>query len=263
MEQKLRRYVDRKFAIYPKTNEILELREELFSMMRDKYRDYQNSGMSKEKSYKKALTFMDSYKQAIREVEKGSELGALRKKLIGTLTFSALYFIVFTGAYLYVSMVLVKSFERTWLIGVAGAFIYLIYLAATLLSYARMFDMQVFARCMMGFLFFSFIPPIYVFPNLFCMEMLGVSGWAHSWLIIPIILFIYVTADLIVFARKTGKLAFGLELAGAGLLLTTAIYLIVSYFNHMWSVAWIIYLLYLAVAALVFYICKIKSMRKK
>lgn len=82
---------------------------------------------------------MDRYKLAIREVETGSKLVALRKKFIGSLAFSAFYFITFICAYLYISMVTVKSFESTWLIGVGGAFIYLVYLATNALGYAKMF----------------------------------------------------------------------------------------------------------------------------
>ena len=33
MEMKLRAYINRKFFMYPKTKEIVELREELYSMM--------------------------------------------------------------------------------------------------------------------------------------------------------------------------------------------------------------------------------------
>lgn len=262
MEQKLRSYIDRKFRIYPKTDEIVELREELFSMMRDKYRDCQNSGMSKEQSYKKALSFMDNYKQAIREVETGSKLGALWKKFIGSLAFSAFYFIAFISVYLYISMVTVKSFESTWLIGVGGAFIYLIYLAVNALGYAKMFDMKVLSRCSLGFFFFSLIPLIYVFPNLYAMELYGEAAWEYSWLVIPVILVIYIITDLIAFGKTNNKRCLDIEIALGGLVLTTAVYLIVAYFYNLWSIAWIVYLMYLSIAVLTFYISKKTSIGK-
>lgn len=256
MEQKLRKYVDGKFRLYPKTEEIVELREELFSMMRDKYRDCQNSGMSKEASYKQALSFMDNYKLAIREVETGSKLGALRKKFVGSLAFSVFYFVAFICAYLYISMVTVKSFETTWLIFVAGAFIYLAYLAVNALGYAKLFDMKGLSRCSLGFLFISLIPLIYVFPNLVADVIYGKPAWGYSWLIIPVIVFIYMLTDLIVFGKSSHKKCLGLEIVLAGLALTTAVYLIIAYLYNLWGIAWIVYLVYLSIAALTFYISK-------
>lgn len=256
MEIKLRRYVDRKFRLYPKTVEILELQEELYSMMRDKYRDCQNSGMSKEASYKQALTFMKDYKLAIREVETGSSLGALRKKTIGSLAFSAFYFIAVVCAFLYLSMVTFKSFDNTWLIIVGGAFVYLVYLAANVLGYARMFRLRILLRCSLAFLFLTFVPLLYVFPSLVADELLGMPAWEHSWLLLPVLLFAYILTDLIAFWKTTSKKCRGFELALGGLVLATAIYLIVAYFYSLWNIAWIVYLVYLSIAALAFYISK-------
>ena len=81
MEEKLKRYIDRKFLLYPKTKEILEVRDELYSIMLDKYNDCLNMGITQEESYKRATEMTDDYKEAIRELEKGSSLGALKKTL--------------------------------------------------------------------------------------------------------------------------------------------------------------------------------------
>lgn len=263
MEQKLRKYVEGKFRLYPKTDEIMELREELYSMMRDKYRDCQNSGMSKDTSYKQALTFMENYKLAIREVETGSKLGALRKKFIGSLAFSVFYFIAIICAYLYISMVTVKSFEATWLIIVGAAFVYAVYLSVNALVYARMFNMKTLSRCSLGFLFMSLIPLLYVFPNLIAEILYRNPAWEYSWLAIPVIVFIYVLTDLIAFGKSTYKKCLGLEIALVGLVLTTVVYLIVAYFYSLWSIAWIVYLVYLCIAALAFYISKIINTKGK
>ncbi len=70
METKLRKYVNRKFLLYPKTNEIVEVREELYSIMLDKYNDCLDMGITQDECYKKAIEMMADYKEAIREVEK-------------------------------------------------------------------------------------------------------------------------------------------------------------------------------------------------
>lgn len=263
MEMKLRSYIDRKFFAYPKTKEIVELREELYSMMCDKYNDCQKSGLTEEQSYKQVLTILDGYKSAIKEIETGSSLGALKKKLVSSLAFSAFYFIALTCVYLYVSMVTFNSFDKTWLIGVGGAFVYFIYFAANMLGYAKMFDMKVLTRCSMGVLFLSFIPSLYVFPSLLLSELYGKTTWEHSWLIIPVVVFIYLLTDLIIFAKKTPKLIFDIELVVTGLTLTTVVYLFVAYFHNLWNLAWIVYVVYLSIVALGFYVSEKSKSRKK
>jgi hypothetical protein len=254
MKDKLRVYINRKFLLYPKTNGIVELKEELFSMMCDKYDDCQKKGLTKAASYKQALTFMEDYKTAIREVERGSSLEALRKKLVGYLAFTAFYFTIITAVYLFVSMVTLHTFEKTWLIIVAGAFIYLIYFAINMFGYAKMFDMPTFSRISLALLFLSFVPALYVFPSLFLLEAYSKSVWNCSWLIIPVVGFIYIITDLSVFGRKTNKLAFNIELASAGLVCTASVYLFISYIYNLWGVAWIIFVVYLAIIALAVYI---------
>lgn len=259
MKAKLRAYVNRKFLLYPKTHQIIELREELYSMMCDKYDDCQSKGLSAQESYKQALTFMEDYRTAIREVETGSALSALRRKLTALLAFTVIYFIVLTSVYLYVSMVTLGSFEKSWLIGVGGTFIYLVCLSASILSYAKMFGMRKLLRIALGCLFLSFIPLLFVFPSLLCAELLSKNVWPHSWLIVPVIVLIYFVTDLILFGKKTRRVYFSIELAAAGTLLTTIIYLFASYLYNLWNIAWIVYLIYSAIAALAFYISRVKK----
>lgn len=254
MKNKLRMYINRKFLLYPKTNGILELREELFSMMCDRYDDCQKKGLTKNASYKQALTFMEDYKTAIREVERGSSLEALKKKLISFLAFSAFYFMILTSIYLYVSMVILNDFEKSWLIVVTGAFIYLIYFSINMFDYAEMFNMHIFSRISLGCLFLSFVPPLYVFPGLYFTVINSKNIWGYSWLIIPVIGLLYLITDIIVFRKKTNKLAFSIELTFAGLLFTSSVYLFISYFFDLWNVAWIIFVVYLAIIALAVYI---------
>lgn len=262
MEERLRKYVNRKFRMYPKTRDIVELREELYSMMCDKYEDCIKSGMSKDKSYRKALTFMEDYRLAIREVETGSALAALRKKFLGTIAFSVFYLVLLTGIYLYVSMVALKSFQNTWLIGVGGVFVFLIFIAGNIISYAKMFDMKGLLRGGVGFLFLCFMPLLYVFPSLLLDELYNISVWEYSWLLVPIVVLLWATTDIIIFGKSTGKLFLIGEWLFAGFLLTSIIYLCISYFYGLWSVAWIIYLAYLAVVALAVFISKIKKAGK-
>ena len=122
MENKLRKHINKRFRLYPKTTEILEVREELFSIMVDKYRDCLEAGKTEDQSFQEATDMMVDYKEAIAEVESGSSHSALRRMLVSVAAFTTFYFVALTSVYLFASMVVVRSFERTWLLAVAGAF---------------------------------------------------------------------------------------------------------------------------------------------
>ena len=42
MKKKLEKYINRKFLLYPKTRDILEVRDELYSIVLDRYNDCLN-----------------------------------------------------------------------------------------------------------------------------------------------------------------------------------------------------------------------------
>lgn len=51
MEEKLRQYVEHLFADAPKTRKMLELREEIFTNLKEKYNDLRETGASEEEAY--------------------------------------------------------------------------------------------------------------------------------------------------------------------------------------------------------------------
>lgn len=254
MKQKLRKYVFRKFRGYPKTKEIVDLREELYAMMCDKYDDELAQGKSNEDAYREALTLMNGYRDAVREVETGSSRAALRKTLISSLTFSALYFLLLTFLYLFLSLVTFESFEKTWLIFVGGAFLYLIYFSCNMLWYASRFSLQMLKRISVAVLFFSLIPTVFVFPSLLCSVLYHKNIWFYSWIFVLVILFLWLLVDLLCFARKGGQIACTIEWILAGLLFTTVLFLGISFRFSLWNVAWLSYVAYLCIVAAVFWV---------
>ncbi|HOJ11692.1 MAG TPA: hypothetical protein PK733_14005 [Clostridiales bacterium] len=254
MEKKLRKYLNRKFLLYPKTNKILEVREELYSIMLDKYNDCLSSGMSEDESYKNAVEMMIDYKDAIREVETGSSLSALKKKLINTAFVTSFYYITLTFIYLFVSMVVLKTFEKTWLIVVGGAFTYLVYFSVTIYGYAKLFNFKTLARCGIAIIYFNLVPVFYVFPSLYLSTVYSKNVWNRSWLVAVVILFFYILTDYIVYLKQSTVLEKSIHLLALGFTLTTIIYLSMSMWFQLWGIAWIIYVVYLAIVTLVLYI---------
>ncbi|MDP4133621.1 MAG: hypothetical protein Q8882_06385 [Bacillota bacterium] len=254
MEKKMRKYINKKFFLYPKTNEIIEVREELYSIMLDKYNDCLKMGMSEDESYKKAIAMMVDYKEAIREVETGSSLSALKKNLISTALITSFYFITLTLIYLFVSIVVLKTFENTWLIAVGGTFAYLVCFSIKAYGYAKLFNFKILTRCGIAFIYLSLIPILYVFPSLYLSVMYLKNEWNHSWLIVIIIVLFYIMTDYIANRKHISKLERGLHLFISGFILTTILYLSASLWFHLWSIAWILYVAYLAIVSLLFYI---------
>lgn len=254
MEKNLRKYIDRRFFLYPKTEKIVEVREELFSIMLDKYRDCLDSGMPKDECYKRALEMMEDYKSAIREVETGSSLGALKKNLISTASFTSFYFIALTFVYLLVSMVVLKSFDKTWLIVAGGAFVYLLYFAFILYQYARLFNFRTLARCGIAMIYGSLVPILYVFPSLYLSVVRSISVWSFSWIVVIALAFLYIITDYLAYRSSISVLERDIHFLAAGLLLTTFLYLAASIWFQLWGIAWLVYVLYLALVSLAFYI---------
>lgn len=254
MQNKLRKYINKKFRLYPKTKEILEIREELFSIILDKYNDCVQSGMDEQSSYKEAIEMMADYKAAVREVETGSSLSALKRNCISIAAFSTFYFVMLTAVYLFVSMVVYNTFEHTWLIAVGGSFIYLVYFSIKAYQYVTLFNLGVLSRCGIGLIYLSLIPVFYVFPSLYLSVMGYPSIWGQSWMMVLLILLLYILTDYIVYRNQISGLQRVLHLIVAGLVFTTVIYLCASIYYHLWSTAWILYVVYLAIVSLAVYV---------
>lgn len=261
MKEQLRKYICKRFRRYPKTKEILELREELYSMMCDKFDDCVAQGESEKESLRKACELMQDCKSAVREVELGSSLGALRKKLTDLLAFSAVFIMTLTCAYLFLSLCVFKTFEKTWILPVVGAFIYLIYIAVSLHGYAKMFEFRRLQRIAFGGIFASLLPMLYVLPGMVAGMFLGKSIWSFSWILVIVLGIIYLASDITFFVES--KLGFRLELAGLGLAISTLVYLVLSMIYGVWNVAWLVYVVYLVIVAFAIYFAEKRSARLK
>ena len=230
-------------------------------MMCDKFDDCVAQGYSQEESLKKACELMQDCKSAVREIEVGSSLGALRKRMTDLLAFSAVFLMTLTCAYLVLSICVFKTFEKTWMLPVVGAFAYLIYIATSLHSYAKMFEFRGLQRIAFGGIFLSLLPMLYVLPGMVAGIFLGKNIWPTSWLIVILLGIIYLAADITFFVES--KLGFRLELAGLGLGIATLLYLALSMTYGIWNVAWLVYVVYLVIAAFTIYFVEKRASRLK
>ena len=259
MKEELKKYAWRKFRRYPKTKEITDLREELWSMMCDKYDDCVAAGMEEKEAARQAKELLNDCTAAVRDAELGSSMGALRRLLVGLLTFSAAFMLALTCVYLFLSLVTLKSFDKTWMLIVAGSFVYVLYVAVKLYNYARSFGFRGPTRAAFGGIFLALVPLLYVLPSLASSVLFGANVWGRSWLLVPLIAALWLTADMILYAR--GTKAFWWELAALGFLFTTLIFLSFSVFTGAWNVAWLVYVLYLVIVAFAIYFAELRKRR--
>lgn len=259
MREELKKYAWRKFRRYPKTKEITDLRDELYSMMCDKYDDLTASGVDESEAARQAKELLNDCTAAVRDAELGSSMGALRRTLVGLLTFSAAFMLALTCVYLFLSLVTLGSFDKTWMLIVAGSFVYVVYVAVKLYNYARHFGFNGARRVAFGGVFLSLAPLLYVLPSLTANVLFDTNIWGKSWLIAPLLAAIWLTADMLLFAR--GTKAFWWEFAALGFLVTTVIFLTFSVFTGAWNVAWLVYVLYLVVVAFAIYFAELRKRR--
>ncbi|NLJ40569.1 MAG: hypothetical protein GX352_03010 [Clostridiales bacterium] len=254
MRERLRKYINRKFLLYPKTRDILEVREELYTIVLDRYNDCLHSGMAEVESYKKAIEIMADFREAIKEIERGSSLASLKRNLISAVLFSAFYFITLTLIYLFISMVILKTFENTWLIAVAGAFIYLIYFSTSIYRYAKLFSFKPMTRLGLGLIYFSLIPVFYIFPCLYLYTVRSINIWGKGWISVLILGFLWMLTDYLVYRRGMSRFQKDIQILLLGLILTTILYLSISMLFGLWGVAWISYVVFLAAVSLGYYL---------
>ena len=256
MREELKKYAWRKFRRYPKTKEITDLRDELYSMMCDKFDDCVAAGTDEKEAARQARELMNDCTEAVRDAELGSSMGALRRLLVGLLTFSAAFMLALTCVYLYISLVTLKSFDKSWLLMVAGSFVYVVYVAFKLYNYAKSFGFRGPTRLAFGGIFLSLVPLLYVLPSLTAQVLFERNFWQKSWLIALVIAAVWLTADMMLFAH--GTKAFWWELAGLGFLVTTIVFLAFSVFTGAWNVAWLVYVLYLVIVAFAIYFAELR-----
>lgn len=259
MKEELKKYAWRKFRRYPKTKEITDLREELFSMMCDRFDDCVAAGLDEKEAARQAKELMNDCTAAVRDAELGSSMGALRRTLVGLLTFSAAFMLALTCVYLFLSLVTLKSFDKTWMLIVAGSFVYILYVAVKLYNYARSFGFRGWTRVAFGGIFLALVPLLYVLPSLASGVLFGANIWGKSWLIVPLLAAIWLTADMMLFAH--GTKAFWWEFAALGFLVTTVIFLAFSVFTGAWNVSWLVYVLYLVIVAFAIYFAELRKRR--
>jgi len=240
---RIKRVIERKFSYYPKTKEVLDIKEELLSIVLDKYNDL-TAGTEQQK-YKECMSvMMASYKQVLHDLEVESRKKILADKILGFSIFSTLYFLVVALIYIIVSLFVVKSFKETYFIVLAPSIFFSFIMAMFIYIYSKKMNFIALTRVFLGIVHLTFGISLYTIPCLFLAIYKGIYIWHPAWLVILIMLTAYLFVDNIIYPNKKP----GLRLIRNSLnllVLFTTIYLTTSVITSYWHVTWLIYIFYI------------------
>ena len=242
MIKRFRSFIDREFAGYPESKQLSDLKEELVSVLMDKYNDGLENGMNELDSYSKAIESMSDLRAQYKD-----EMDALHftkdevvAKTINTFIVSILYFLGLTIVFLALQFTIGKKGEPAWLVWPLGAMIYVVSLFVMLNQNGKLSKSKLLKRGSIYGIGMALATLLYmvmlfghkVFPS---MPTLAHPGW----LIFPFaVSCCLILSALLVEHKKAFKIVL---LAIAAVLLVAFLQLFLMFVLHIPN-SWLVYL---------------------
>lgn len=237
---KIIKIVNRKFAPYPKTKEVLDLKEEMLSIMIDKYNDLDDTLTEKQKVLS-CLEVMGAYKVILSNLETMAVRKLMKTKLIDYSIFTSIYFFVTIMIYLIYSLLIQRNFINTYVIVVGMGIVYLYISSIFFYFYFKKMMFEKMQRASLSFIYSSAIAFLYVLPNLYLSLFHKINIWHPSWIVCIVIGNLYAIHDAFKYQKQMTKPIRILRRGINTFLLTTIIYLLISLEFKCWNVSWLIY----------------------
>lgn len=235
---KIKKTVDRKFSYYPETKEVLDLKEELLSIMIDKYNDLHDK--TEKQKYKECLEIMSSYKEVLHDIEVEASHPFLKDKLLGFSIFGTCYFLFVVLLYVLISQFVTKNYHRTISIVVVPSIIFSLITTVYILLYCKKMKLEVMTRICLGLSFLSLAISLYVVPNFILTSIFDINIWHPSWLIIMVVGYIYLLVDKLIYPHSSPKKRLIRNCLNLFAFVST-VYLCVSFLVGYWSFTWLIF----------------------
>lgn len=235
---RIKKTVERKFSYYPETKEVIDLKEELLSIMLDKYNDLGDK--PEKQKYKECMEVMASYKEVLHDIDIKSSHPIFKNKMLGFSIFGTVYFLTVVIIYLVVSQFIVHSYRTTSSIVVIPSIIFVLITTVYMLVYCKKMKLEVLTRICLGLSFFALAVTVYVVPSFFLATVKHIYIWHPGWLLMLVVGYIYLLVDKLVYPHNSPKMRLLRNCLNL-LALVTTIYLSVSFFFGYWSVTWLIF----------------------
>ncbi len=239
--EKIKKAVEKRFSYYPKTKEVLDLKEELLSIMLDKYNDLEEG--NEIQKYKECMAIMlSSYKQVLHDLEVESSRKILKDKLLGFSIFGTSYFLTVVLIYVIISQFIIKSFLKTYFIVLAPSILFTVIIAVFMFRYCKKMKYEVMTRISMGLCFLSVAIVLYTIPCFYLSIYQDINRWYSNWLIFLIMGSIYLVVDSIIYPSKKPLIRLIRNCLNL-LAIFTTIYLTISLLFGYWHVTWLIFII--------------------
>ncbi len=249
MLAKFKKHLDKVFLFCPKTQKVLDFKEELLGVLMDRFSELTASGMSDEDAYGECIKSIDDYSETIRVLEKDKPAEMTRSQ----------FSLIFTAplAYLFATLIVyfTASFASgkwgvTWITFILALVVYLIGIFVGVYVIAKRKSSYFVIRSVILILFGLVTTLIY----------LGISfsteKWAFTWIIYLIGAFVWYITDIFFRIRHKVSVLRIFDGLTVTFLLTLATYFAASFISGRWDVTWILFLVGILVMLVIVFIGK-------
>lgn len=177
MIKKLKRAINIYFVFYPKSARLTEFKDELLSVLIDKYNELLSGGMSEKDALDNVTASIDQYKETANEILKQQkrELTSIQNKV---LLMAEAVLLAFAVALYFILSVALKNWSFTWIIFIIWAAVAVGGLAFVLLIKVKKNSPYILIRiCIMA------ITMLLATAVYFVMSFIIKDGWSVTWLV--------------------------------------------------------------------------------
>lgn len=236
MLNKFNKHLNKIFSSYKKNNKIMEFKEELLGSLMDRYNEFKEEGLSDEESYDKSLIILDGIKDTIATLEEEYREDIPKKNNTSRyLLASAAYWIIIVLAFFALTF---TDLSKTWLVFIAGALLYGIFVSLILFSISKKKGMNILSRTNIFSTIMCIITAVYLIWSILS------DKWVYSWIIFIVGLLIWYIIDIIVKIKNTkGYKLKVYDVIIVTVLITLIIYFLISFIYTAWYKSWIIFII--------------------
>lgn len=234
--KKLSTYLTFVFLMYPKTKRLFDFKAELTDILTEKYIEFTAEGMSDKEAFAKCKESISDYDDTIYELQQRQtpqNLSDVQRRIL--LVSSAIFWAAVILVYVTIILVLGSANNLAWLTFVGGMVIYLMMLMGFLNGLSN--KKTHFIR------FSIFVIFLLICTAVFLMLSFTIGHWYLTWMVYLVGFIIWYLIDIIYRIRNGLKPFNSLDLVILIAVMTTAVFLLVSFLTHKWAVTWMIFLI--------------------
>lgn len=255
MITKFKKFLNKVFIFCPKTQEILEFKEELLGVLMEKYAELLASGLNEQQSYEACILSIEDYRDTIKALEKRKSKDSVRTGRT----------IIALGSIAYIMAVLIIYFSvsfgtglwsKTWLTFIMGVVVYAICGFGYIYYKSKRSSRFSITRYSILLLTMLVSTLVYLVSSLIS------SAWNMTWLTYLAAAVVWFILDIAFRIKYHVKEYRDIDTVIITALATVLLYLTVSFTTKQWAWSWLIILGGIFVGLIVIIIRKALALHK-